>query len=44
MIPRQKVEEVLEAIWNADEYTSGIYFYRLRVDDIAIAKKMILIK
>ena len=30
--------------WNASNYTSGIYFYRLKAGDYSSAKKMILVK
>lgn len=33
-----------EAEWNASNYTSGIYFYRLVVDDYNETNKMVLIK
>jgi subtilisin-like proprotein convertase family protein len=33
-----------EAVWNADNYASGIYFYRIVYRDIIQSKKMALIK
>jgi hypothetical protein len=33
-----------EVIWDASNYTSGVYFYRLVADDYIESKKMILIK
>jgi len=30
--------------WNASNYTSGIYFYRLKAGDYSSAKKMVLVK
>ena len=30
--------------WNADTYSSGVYFYRLITDTKILAKKMILLK
>jgi hypothetical protein len=43
------VDEVLksgtyEVEWNAEKYTSGIYFYRLTTDGYSVTKKMVLIK
>lgn len=31
-------------IWNADEYSSGIYFYRISTENYAEIKKMVLMK
>jgi hypothetical protein len=33
-----------EVEWNAEKYTSGVYFYRLITDGYNVTKKMILIK
>jgi photosystem II stability/assembly factor-like uncharacterized protein len=33
-----------EVEWNAEKYTSGIYFYRLTTDGYSVTKKMVLIK
>jgi hypothetical protein len=33
-----------EVEWNADKYTSGIYFYRLTSEGYSVTKKMILLK
>jgi hypothetical protein len=33
-----------EVDWNASNYSSGVYFYRLQTDDYAVTKKMLLIK
>jgi len=30
--------------WNAEEQSSGIYFYKLNTDDYSKTKKMILLK
>jgi flagellar hook assembly protein FlgD len=30
--------------WNASEYSSGIYFYRLNAGDYSAVKKMVLMK
>ncbi len=30
--------------WDADEFSSGIYFYRVTIDDMSITKKMILLR
>lgn len=31
-------------VWNAQEYPSGVYFYRLQIDNVVKNKKLILIK
>jgi hypothetical protein len=33
-----------QAVWNADRYTSGIYFYRLTANNFTQLKKMVLVK
>ena len=33
-----------EIIWNASAYPSGIYFYRLTIDETVLQKKMILLR
>ena len=33
-----------EAVWNADKYSSGVYFYKLETGDFTQTKKMILMK
>ena len=33
-----------EAIWNANEYTSGVYFYKLQANNYSETKKLLLIK
>lgn len=30
--------------WNASDYPSGVYFYKLQTDDYSVTKKMVLIK
>ena len=33
-----------EIVWNATGYSSGIYFYRLKIGKIVLQKKMILLQ
>ena len=33
-----------EVIWDASQYPSGVYFYKLSVDDYSITKKLVLLK
>jgi hypothetical protein len=33
-----------EIVWNADKYSSGIYFYRLQTDNYIETTKMVLLK
>ncbi len=33
-----------QVVWNADDYSSGIYFYRLNAGEMTSAKKMVLLK
>ncbi|HBC46041.1 MAG TPA: hypothetical protein DCZ43_03240 [candidate division Zixibacteria bacterium] len=33
-----------QAIWNANDYSSGIYFYRIKTKDQILTRKMVLIK
>jgi hypothetical protein len=33
-----------EAVWNSNNFSTGVYFYTLQTDDIALTKKMMLIK
>jgi hypothetical protein len=33
-----------EAVWNANNFSSGVYFYRLIYGDLIVSKKMVLIK
>ncbi len=33
-----------EVVWNASEYSSGVYFYRIRTDKNTATKKMLLVK
>jgi hypothetical protein len=35
---------VYEVKWDATDYSSGIYFYRLEASDFADTKKMVIIK
>jgi len=38
------VEGVYEVSWDASNYSSGIYIYKLEVEDFVESKKMVLIK
>lgn len=31
-------------IWNADKYPSGLYFYKILMDNFSVTKKMVLVK
>ncbi|RPI15116.1 MAG: T9SS C-terminal target domain-containing protein [Ignavibacteriae bacterium] len=31
-------------LWNAENYSSGVYFYKLSADDFSVTKRMVLIK
>jgi len=52
-VPGRKVEVLLneklspgiyEVSWDAHNYPSGVYFYRLVTDEVSITKKMVLLK
>jgi len=49
----RKVETILDirqqagyhqVIWNADNFSSGVYFYKLQAEDYIETKKMVLLK
>jgi hypothetical protein len=33
-----------EAVWDASNFPSGVYFYKLETDEYSVSKKMVLIK
>jgi hypothetical protein len=33
-----------EAVWNASDFTSGVYYYQLRAGDFVETRKMMLVK
>jgi hypothetical protein len=35
---------VYEAEWNASNYASGVYFYRIQAGDFVASKKLLLLK
>jgi hypothetical protein len=35
---------VVDVVWNAERYASGIYFYKVTVDENSVTKKAVLIK
>lgn len=44
LVNEKQVPGVYEVDWNASEYPSGVYYYRLVVGDLSEVKKMLLIK
>jgi hypothetical protein len=42
LINEHKLPETYSVSWNAKNWTSGIYFYQLKADEIIETKKMIL--
>ncbi len=44
LVDEVKTSGVYEASWNADNLTSGIYFYRLHAGTFSTSKKMILLR
>lgn len=43
-VDEYKTAGMYEVEWNADNYSSGIYYYRFQTDDYSKTKKMILLK
>jgi len=44
LINKKQEKGYQEIKWNADKLTSGVYFYKLHIDDIELTKKCILLK
>lgn len=44
LINENKQPGSYEAVWNAENYPSGVYFYRLTAEEFSEEKKMVLIK
>jgi hypothetical protein len=44
LVNEQKSPGSYEVEWNADSYSSGVYFYSLQAGDVKINKKMLLVK
>jgi len=44
LVYRKQTAGTYDVEWNASEFSSGIYFYRLTTDGFSEVKKMILIK
>ncbi|MBL1213468.1 MAG: T9SS type A sorting domain-containing protein [Ignavibacteriae bacterium] len=44
LVNEQKSPGSYEVEWNADSYSSGVYFYSLQAGDVKINKKMLLLK
>jgi hypothetical protein len=44
LVSEMKKPGTYEAIFNAENYASGVYFYRLEAGDFTDVKKMVLIK
>jgi type IX secretion system substrate protein len=44
LVDEQKSQGTYEVDWNADSYSSGVYFYSLQSGNVKINKKMLLLK
>ena len=44
LIDEEKPVGTYELNWNADNLTSGVYFYQLKAGDFVETKKMVLMK
>jgi len=44
LIDRQQPSGYHQAVWRADDLSSGIYFYKLQAGDYILTKKMLLVK
>jgi hypothetical protein len=44
LVSQQLKPGIYEVDWNASNYTSGLYFYKLTAGDFVDTKKMILVK
>jgi len=44
LVNKQQPAGYHQVVWNADDFTSGVYFYKLATGDFAESKKMLLIK
>ena len=44
LISEEQIPGEYEITWDAGQYPSGVYFYKLSVDDYSITKKLVLLK
>ena len=44
LVNEEMIPGVYEVVWNAADYSSGIYYYQLKTDNFVETKKMLLLK
>jgi hypothetical protein len=44
LIAKEQVSGTYQVKWNAENFTSGVYYYRLKAGEFVITKKMLLLK
>ena len=44
LVNQQLQPGTYEVVWNASQYASGVYFYKITSNDFAGVKKMLIVK